>query len=107
MLAMAKKTVQQVIAETVLPRLATTALSGTVKLVVGGQPYYLRLGDRPELLTTPPSKVEAIVRAEADDLRALLEGRMSWADGLLTERIGVGGDVAFLARLAELLGGKA
>lgn len=107
MLAMAKKTIEQVIAETVLPRLATTVLEGTVKLVVGGQPYHLRIGERPEVLAASPGKVDAIVRAEADDLRALLEGRMSWADGLLTERIGVGGDVAFLAQLAELLGGRA
>jgi hypothetical protein len=88
----------------VAPRLATSGLEGTVKVVVEGEtPYYLTLGSRPRLEATAPARLDGIVRAAPDDLEALLAGRMSLADGILTERIGVSGDVQLVLGLGRVL----
>lgn len=44
-----------------------------------------------------------LVRAAERDFMALVEGRMSAQDGLLTERLHLAGDVAAIARLTETL----
>lgn len=51
-------------------------------------------------------KPDAIVRANPRDFMALVEGRMSVADGLLTQRLSVAGEVARLTRLFTLLTAK-
>ena len=48
-------------------------------------------------------KPQCIVRAAERDLMALVEGRMSVSDGLLTERLHVAGEAARLSRLLEAL----
>jgi putative sterol carrier protein len=45
------------------------------------------------------SSLKAIVRAQDGDFIALVEGRMSPADGLLTKRLHVAGDAAAIATL--------
>ncbi|MBI5507799.1 MAG: SCP2 sterol-binding domain-containing protein [Deltaproteobacteria bacterium] len=48
----------------------------------------------------PPN---CIVRATPADLMAVIEGRMSVGDGLLTKRLALSGEASRLARLAECL----
>ncbi|HEY4222675.1 MAG TPA: SCP2 sterol-binding domain-containing protein [Myxococcota bacterium] len=55
----------------------------------------------------PPAQPRVIVRAEARDFMALIEGRMSADDGILTKRLHVAGDVAAIAQLLGALVGKA
>jgi hypothetical protein len=47
--------------------------------------------------------VKAIVRAQERDFMALVEGRMSAADGLLTKRLHLAGEAAALAVLMDAL----
>jgi hypothetical protein len=90
--------------ERVAPRLATSGLEGTIKVVVDGEaPRYLTLGAAPRLDDAAPKKLDGIVRAAADDLEALLAGRMTLADGILTERIGVSGDVQLVLGIGRVL----
>jgi hypothetical protein len=49
----------------------------------------------------PP--VAVIVKADALDFMALVQGRMSPSDGLLTERLSLAGDAAAIGTLLELL----
>lgn len=44
---------------------------------------------------------QALIRAREKDFMALVEGRMSAQDGLLTERLHVAGDVAQLIRMMD------
>ncbi len=48
-------------------------------------------------------RVACIVRAQARDFMALVEGRMSPADGIVTERLHVAGDAAMIGRLWQAL----
>jgi len=48
-------------------------------------------------------KPQVIVRAASRDFIAVVEGRMSVNDGLITERLHVSGEAARLARLFEAL----
>lgn len=50
-------------------------------------------------------QVSAIIRAQDLDFVALLEGRMSPSDGLLTQRLHISGDAAYLGRLVGALSG--
>ncbi len=50
-----------------------------------------------------PPPVSVIVKAEERDFMALVEGRMSAADGVLTGRLSLSGDVAAIAALMEAL----
>ncbi len=47
-------------------------------------------------------KVSAILRARERDFAALVEGRMSASDGLLTERLHIAGDAAVIHRLMSV-----
>jgi putative sterol carrier protein len=49
-------------------------------------------------------KVQAIIKAHDGDFMALVEGRMSPDDGLLTKRLHIAGDAAALAHLVEAFG---
>jgi putative sterol carrier protein len=46
-----------------------------------------------------------VVRARSGDFMALVEGRMSASDGILTERLHVAGDVATIGGLWQALSG--
>ncbi len=50
-----------------------------------------------------PPPVAVIVKADALDFMALVQGRMSASDGLLTERLGLAGDASAIATLLEVL----
>ena len=50
-----------------------------------------------------PPPLSALVRANALDFLALVEGRLSAADGLLSERVSLAGDAAAIAALLDLL----
>lgn len=95
---------RQTFSERIAPRLAGRGLTGVLKVVIDGeaQPYYLSL-TRGRLEPAAPPKVDGIVRASAADLEALLAGRMTLADGMLTERIGVSGDVRLVVGLGRVL----
>jgi len=97
---------KQTFSDRVAPRLATSGLTGVVKVVVEGdkQPYYVRLGGKGAgIEATVPKKLDGIVRGSADDLEALLDGRMTLADGMLTERIAVSGDIQLVLGLGKVL----
>jgi hypothetical protein len=100
-----KRDWRETFGERVAPRLASSGLRGTVKVVVEGeaQPYYLTLGGAPSVGTVAPAKLDGIVRASGPDLEALLAGRMSLSDGLITERIGVSGDLQLVMGLSRVL----
>ena len=50
-----------------------------------------------------PPPVSVIVKADAIDFMALVNGRMSAADGVLTGRLSLAGDAAAIATLMEAL----
>src|SRR5687768_15071213 len=54
-------------------------------------------------VSTHPAQPMCIVRAEERDFMALIEGRMSVADGLLTHRLKLAGDLGRLTRLMDAL----
>lgn len=49
----------------------------------------------------PGALVKVVVKAQERDFMALVEGRMSAADGLLTKRLHLAGDAAALAELMD------
>ena len=57
-------------------------------------------GKRSDALGKTPS---VLVKARERDFMALVEGRMSAQDGLLTERLHVAGDAAKISQLMEAL----
>lgn len=100
---------QKTLAERIAPRVASSGVTATVKVVIDGEaePYYLALGkeSRVSRAAPPAGKLDAIVRASAADLEALLAGRMTLADGMLTERVTVSGDAQLVLGLGRILGG--
>lgn len=96
---------RQTYANRVAPLLATSGLKGTIKVVVEGEPapWYVALDGKTAPSSTAVPKIDGIVRGAPADLEALLDGRMSLADGILTERIGVSGDVQLVMGLGQLL----
>jgi hypothetical protein len=89
-----------------LERLSDKALSGILKVEVRGAPaWYVRLGAKP-LVTASLGAGEhpdVIVRGAAADLLAVLDGRMTLADGMVAERVSVSGDVAKIAAVTKRL----
>lgn len=67
----------------------------------GGGAWLVDLKTREVKATKPgeAKKVQAIVRAQARDFMALVEGRMSPSDGIVTERLQVAGDAATIGSL--------
>ncbi len=100
---------QQTLAERIAPRVAASGVQATVKVVIDGEaePYFLALGKdvRVSRSAPPAGKLDAIVRASGPDLEALLAGRMTLADGMLTERVTVSGDAQLVLGLGRILGG--
>ena len=56
-------------------------------------------------VSTTAQKPDLLVRAAARDFMALVEGRMSISDGILTERVTVAGESARLMSLMNVLEG--
>lgn len=82
-------------------RNAPKAITGVIKLEIegdGGGTWYV---DPTKKSVTGSSKQKptCIVRAQARDFMALVEGRMSPADGVLTERLHIAGSAAKVSRL--------
>lgn len=93
----------------ILPRLAISGIRGTIKLEIRGDQggtFYVKMNGTTEL-TTKPLKPDVILRATRKDFEALLTGRMSFQDGLLTERLTAAGDFAMLTRLGPLVAAPA
>lgn len=53
------------------------------------------------------ARPDVLVRARARDFMALVEGRMSAEEGLLTERLHLAGEAGAIARALTFLGGMA
>ena len=80
---------------------AKNKLTGVIKLEIegdGGGTWYLDPGKR-SVTGSSKAKPACIVRAQARDFMALVEGRLSPADGVLTERLHIAGSAAKVSRL--------
>lgn len=80
-------------------------LEGVMKLVVLGEPpaaHYIDLAAL-EPVTRPERGVACIMRGYSADLNALLDGRMSLSNGIISERVALIGELAALARLRAAL----
>lgn len=66
-----------------------------------GGTWVVDFGQRTVSAGGAAAPVKAIVRAQAGDFMALVEGRMSPDDGLLTKRLHLAGDAAALAHLMD------
>ena len=83
---------------------ALSGLEGALAFEIdgeGGGTWIVDLADgHVESVTSrAPGAVQAVVKAGERDFMALVEGRMSPQDGLLTERLRVAGDMAKLTRV--------
>jgi hypothetical protein len=58
-------------------------------------------------VSTRGSKPKCIVRAADRDFMALVEGRMSVSDGIVSQRLHIAGEAAALVRLFEAIQGLA
>lgn len=75
-----------------------------VKFVIEGDEggtWYADLAKK--TVSAKGDKVDVIVRARPRDFMAMIEGRMSPQDGLLTGRLHLAGDVAKISGLMEVL----
>ncbi len=61
--------------------------------------------DKGEIVAKEADTPACIIRSRALDFMALVEGRMSVSDGLLTERLQITGDAARLTYLIEAIEG--
>jgi putative sterol carrier protein len=102
-------TVREFFEVTLPPLLAEGRLAqvgGTLGFEISGEEggrWYVDL-DRGEI-STDPRPVDLLLRAHELDMLAMLEGQLSPADALVTERLQVAGEVARMMRLAEALRG--
>ncbi|MBN2362397.1 MAG: SCP2 sterol-binding domain-containing protein [Deltaproteobacteria bacterium] len=88
-----------------LARSAPNKLTGLIKLEIegdGGGTWYLDPAKN-SISGSSKQKPACIVRAQARDFMALVEGRMSPADGVLTERLHIAGSAAKVSRLMAVL----
>ena len=69
----------------------------------GGGTWTLDFAARAVREGQAPPPVAVIVKADALDFMALVQGRMSASDGLLTGRLSIAGDAAAMGALLELL----
>ena len=91
--------------EGTLPRMLTRLpeLEGVVEFAIegpGGGMYCVDFTQKRMSSDLPPT---CIVRTSAIDFAALMEGRMSVTDGLITERLHLTGEPVFLIRVFEAL----
>jgi len=89
-------------------KLTTSGLRGIYKLELRGDDggtWYLRCGDDLEVAEriSDDEHPDVIVRTDRGDLTALLEGRMSVSDGLVSERLSLVGDITKIAALQRAI----
>lgn len=105
--AMPYATTAQQLFDDVLPGFLAGAqvdIGGPVLFEIEGKhggTWVVDFGKRTVTAGAASSPVMAIVRAQAGDFMALVEGRMSPDDGLLTRRLHLAGDAASLAHLMD------
>ena len=95
-----------------LPKLLKAAppadLKGVVEFPIegeGGAVWWVDFGQKTVAKPGPKApKFAALVRAQERDFVALVEGRMSPADGLITQRLHLAGEAVALAKLTEAIG---
>jgi putative sterol carrier protein len=83
---------------------ASVDIAGPVLFEIEGRDggtWVVDFGARTVSAGPSASPVKAIVRAADGDFMALVEGRMSPDDGLLTKRLHLAGDAASLAHLMD------
>lgn len=91
-----------------LQKLQKADIKGTYKLELWGEDnamWFFRFDDGLQILQTlgPNQYPDVIVRVDRIDLKALLEGRMSVSDGLVSERLSLVGDISKIAQLKTFL----
>ena len=91
-----------------LQKLEGSKLSGIYKLELRGTDggtWYVRLGDGMQVVDKieDDEHPDVIVRTDSIDLKALLDGRMSVSDGLVSERLSLVGDVTKIAQLKNAI----
>ena len=89
-------------------KLEGSNLKGIYKLELRGDDggtWYLRLGDALQVVDKidDDEHPDVIVRTDSIDLKALLDGRMSVSDGLVSERLSLVGDVTKIAQLKNAI----
>jgi hypothetical protein len=91
-----------------LSRLEASGLQGLYKVELRGVPdgiYYVRLNDSAEVVgaIADNEHPDAILRGDPESLTALLSGRMSFSDALVSERVSVAGDITKIDALKDAL----
>lgn len=82
---------------------ALTEVGGTVLFEISGPNGGTWTVDLSRGVVSQNATPDCIVRAADRDFMALLEGRMSVSDGVITERLQVSGEAQRLSRLFEAL----
>lgn len=109
---MATNPTNQSLTASLIGRLAKSSLQAIVKLELrddDGGIWYVRLGgDSPELLDTieKGEHPDVIVTADRSSLDALLAGRMTFSDGIVSERVSLAGDVSKIVALKDAITGE-
>ena len=94
-----------------LERLMQSDLQGLFKLELRGDDggvWYVRLGERLEVLEQieEGEHPDAIVRTDRYSIEALIAGKMTVSDGLVSERLSLVGDVTKLVDIKRALTGN-
>jgi len=83
-------------------------LKGVVEFTIegaGGEVWWVDFAQKTVSKAGPKApKFAALVRAQERDFVALVEGRMSPADGLLTQRLHLAGEAVAIAKLTAAIG---
>ncbi|MEE8409296.1 MAG: SCP2 sterol-binding domain-containing protein [Myxococcota bacterium] len=109
---MATEPTNQSLTASLIDRLAKSSLQAIVKLELrdaDGGTWYVRLGGAtPELLDAIENgeHPDVIVTADRVSLDALLSGRMSFSDGIVSERVSLAGDVSKIVALKDAISGE-
>jgi hypothetical protein len=77
---------------------------GVAEFDIVGAGHWFVIGETKAITRVYSGPRTFICRASAGDFAALLGGRMSIADAILTDRMTIAGDAAAIARWSELLG---
>lgn len=82
---------------------ATSGLKALIKLAISGDDggtWYYDVGDK-KLSKKSTAKPSCIIEAQDIDFMALVEGRMSPSDGMITERLHVAGDTTLVTQIGR------
>ena len=91
-----------------LERLRQEPRSFWVKVTLdGGATWFVRTGTEAHIAGALPAgqTVSVIVRSDEYSLTALVDGKLTWADALVAERVSLSGDVSLIAALQSSLSG--